>query len=193
MARSLLAINPLSLTPEMEALLIKSVSVGYLEYRDTEFPSIDEYRAYLSDLDDTDQYVDQREAKEERYRKRNEGGSYHEAVKLKSLDLIESDIDAWHVTFRPTETGIQLARMLSDMKQWDEPVSCLTAINMQLALTPADRNMLELLSKEPVQFWRCPKAIAVLNGLSSQGLVMRTEDGFKLTTLGARLSKALFA
>jgi len=191
MSRALLSVAILAMNPETKALLSRAAGQGYLEYRDSEHPTEEQYREFLNSVSDGERNEAEHETRVLRYKDRNEGGTFLQAITLESMALLEPDMDAWHPTYHPTEAGRQLAQVLADMEKECQPVEQVLDIRMMLALAPEDKEVLVRVGDEPCQLWRCPKAVIVLSNLLVEGLVFRNEAGFQLTNFGRRIYEHL--
>lgn len=75
-------------------LLKRCYDHEFLEYRDYEFPTLEDFQA--SSVGKSDQY----------YLKRNEGGTYNLAKELQKTGFLTYDEMSWHTTFILTEQGL---------------------------------------------------------------------------------------
>lgn len=72
--------------------------LGYAEYRDPEWPTLDDFLKWRATVD-AEVYP------ESWYINRNFGGTYHLADELYIANLIDNDSNAWHTTFRLNDFG----------------------------------------------------------------------------------------
>jgi len=95
-------IEIIELTEEEELLLIRCEKQGCLEYRDSETPTLSEFR---------EQGLPQ---SEDWYLGRNEGGTYKQAESLYEKGLIEDYTDAWHLSFQISDKGKKIFNLLNN-------------------------------------------------------------------------------
>jgi hypothetical protein len=83
-------------------ILKKLEKEGYLEYRDSEFPNLESFKGsdlYTSGRRDIDWYLN-----------RNSDGTLYLTENLIEYGLIDSDYDAWHMTYILTDLGKNLLK-----------------------------------------------------------------------------------
>lgn len=97
-------IETIELTEEEEALLIQCHKQGMLEYRDSETPTLAEFREIGLPR------------KEDWYLWRNEGGTYVQAESLYEKGLIEDYVDAWHTSFQISAKGKKIIEQIISPK-----------------------------------------------------------------------------
>lgn len=85
------------ITPAAWELLCKLRIEGAAEYRDTEYQSLEEFKQ--SNL------FTEGLRTEEWFLSRNFGGTYYLIDELTEYNLVDVDIDSWHVTYRLTKSG----------------------------------------------------------------------------------------
>lgn len=90
----------IELTEDEVNLLNKCKKQEYLEYRDSQTKSFDEYR--------------EDNLNENSYNLRNENGTLKIAEKLSEMNMLDLDYDAWHLTFILTDFGKQVLRELKN-------------------------------------------------------------------------------
>ena len=79
-------------------LLQKINTCGYVEYKDTEWESIHEFKLYNDEDFRTPEW----------YLKRNFNGTLLTAYKLARKKLLKSDGASWHLTYKVSELGRSL-------------------------------------------------------------------------------------
>jgi len=94
----------ITLTEEEEQLLIRCGEQDFLEYRDSETPTLSEFR---------EQGLPQGE---DWYLRRNEGGTFVQAESLYEKGLIEDYIDAWYTSFQISEKGKKILEQIISPK-----------------------------------------------------------------------------
>ena len=81
-------------------LLKRLEKVYSLEYRDPEYKSLDDYRKYKTLTGITPDNSD-----EERFLKRNSGGTFYLMEELLGHDLVDFESKSWHQTFILSDLG----------------------------------------------------------------------------------------
>lgn len=82
---------------------------GYLEYRDPEHETLEDFKKWVKN--NADVYAER--FSKDYYMKRNENGTYLQALKLLDAGLIEYDTNAWHITFKPVYPTFNFERRLA--------------------------------------------------------------------------------
>lgn len=80
-------------------LLYKIKEEGNVEYRDTEYETLEDFRK----SDNTSMSVDS-------YLSRNAGGTFYLIDELLKYNLIDNNYDAWHLTYVLTEFGKEITK-----------------------------------------------------------------------------------
>lgn len=88
----------LEIPDEAYDLLLKIKQEGYAEYRDTLYDTLEEFRRDASNHNRTDEW----------FLNRNCGGTFYLIDELLKYDLIDTDDDAWHLTFKLSMMGEML-------------------------------------------------------------------------------------
>jgi hypothetical protein len=87
------------ISDEGYSLLLSIQKEGYVEYRDTRWESLEDFRA---DDDET------KWRSEEHFLERNHGGTYYLTSELLKYNLIDHVEDAWHITYELTDFGKEM-------------------------------------------------------------------------------------
>jgi hypothetical protein len=77
--------------------LLLSIRVGYAEYRDILYESLEEFKKY------SDTYMS-----DESFLNRNHNGTYYLIGELQKYNLVENNIDSWHPTYILTDFGKEM-------------------------------------------------------------------------------------
>ena len=90
--------------------LLKEIDkIGYAEYRDTEFETLEEY-IHSKNWDGNHPPT---KIQIENFKSRNFGGTYYLTTELCKFNLVELDDMSWHTTFVVTEIGKQVIQQNS--------------------------------------------------------------------------------
>lgn len=88
----------IEISDEAYELLKKIKEKRWAEYRDTMYETIEEFRKDSAHHNRTDEW----------FLSRNFGGTFYLTEELLRYDLIDTDDDAWHLTFKVAQMGEML-------------------------------------------------------------------------------------